>query len=116
MKKKIKIILGYLIIFIFEILNKIFDFKFFHLYTERIGHLTTDFDSALFNVPKNTILLIGHGNVANKFIFKFLKKQKKVFFSTFFLRIISCIIVAKPNSNLILKHNQVSLNFSFHLK
>jgi hypothetical protein len=116
MKKKIKIILGYLIIFIFEILNKIFDFKFFHLYTERIGHLTTDFDSALFNVPKNTILLIGHGNVANKFIFKFLKKQKKIFFCTFFLRIISCIIAAKPNSNLILKHNQVSPDFSFHLK
>ncbi len=117
MKKKIKIILGYLLIFIFKILNKIFNFKFFHLYTQRIGHLTTDLDSALFNVPKNTILIIGHGNfVANKFIYKFLKKQKKIFMSNFFLKIISCIIAANPNSNLILKHNEATRNFSLHLK
>ena len=65
MKKLIKILIGYFIIILFKIFNKFYNFKFFHLYTERIGHLTTDLDSALFVVPKNTIIFVGHEYVEN---------------------------------------------------
>lgn len=116
MKKLIKILIGYFIIILFKILNKFYNFKFFHLYTERIGHLTTDLDTALFVVNKNTIIFVGHENVANSFILNFFKKQKKIYFSRFFLKIMSCIIAVDTNSNLILKHKEVHLDFSTHLK
>jgi len=75
---------GSLITPIFKILALFINFKFCHLHSTRIGHLTINFDVALLSVPKHTIILFSHdNNVANKYILNFFKKQKKVLFFNF---------------------------------
>jgi putative glycosyltransferase (TIGR04372 family) len=119
MKNFIKTILGYIIIFICKIFNQFIKFKFFQLYSSRVGHLTLNFDAALLSVPKNTFIIFFLLNsVANSFILKFFKKQKKVFFvkSIFFSRIFSCVHSANPHSDLLLSFKKVQPEFSFQFK
>ena len=119
MKNFIKTILGYIIIFICKILNQFVKFKFFELYSSRVGHLTLNFDAALQLVPKNTyIIFLLSDIIANSFILKFFKKQKKVFFvkSILFSRILSYVHSANPHSDLLLSFKKVQPEFSFQFK
>ena len=105
MKNLIKIIIGLIMIFVFKILSQFKKFKFFHLYSSRIGHLTLNFDAALLSVEKNTIIIfITDKTISNNFILDFYKKQKKVFFinSSFMLKIFYCMHLANSNSSIIL--------------
>lgn len=110
-------IFGCLFIPIFKFIGLFFKFKFCHLHTKRIGHLTTNFDGALFAVTNNTTILFSNDTqIANKFIFNFLKKQKKVFFLGIFKYIFFSIQHVDPESNLIINWKEFQPDFSFHLK
>ena len=118
MKNLIKIIIGLIMIFAFKILSQFKKFKFFHLYSSRIGHLTLNFDAALLSVEKNTIIIfITDKTISNNFILDFYKKQKKVFFinSSFMLKIFYCMHLANSNSSIILNFKKVQPDFSFQL-
>lgn len=109
--------LGILVIPFLKIFNIFIKFKFCHLYTTRIGHLTINFDVALLSVSENTILLCSHDKkIANRFILSFFKKQKKVFFLKIFRYLYHAINSVNPNSNLIIGWTQYQPSFSFHLK
>lgn len=109
--------LGFLVIPILKIFNIFIKFKFCHLYTTRIGHLTINFDVALLSVSENTILLCSHDKkIANRFILSFFKIQKKVFFLKIFRYLYHAIYSVNPNSNLIISWKQYQPSFSFHLK
>ncbi len=118
MKNLIKLILGRIFIFIAKVLNVFVKFKFFHLYSTRLGHLTINFDGALLSVKDGTyIIFILDKPICNSYILSFFKKQKKTLFSNiFFSKILSCIILADPSSKLILKFNKVQPDFTFQFK
>lgn len=108
---------GSLITPIFKILALFINFKFCHLHSTRIGHLTINFDVALLSVPKHTIILFSHdNNVANKYILNFFKKQKKVLFLSIFKYFYFSISHINPSSNLIINWNKFQPKFSLHLK
>tara|TARA_B100000787_G_C16182831_1_gene292887 strand:+ start:91 stop:1290 length:1200 start_codon:yes stop_codon:yes gene_type:complete len=108
---------GCLIIPIFKIISLFIKFKFCHLHTKRIGHLTNNFDGALFCRPNNTLILFSHDKkIANKFIFNFFKQQKNVFFLGLFKYIYFSIDQVNPNSSLIINWDSFQPDFAFYLK
>ena len=117
MKSIFLTIFGNIIIPILKILNLFIKFKFCHLHTTRIGHLTINFDVALISESKSSFILFSHdNNVANKYILNFFKKQKKVLFLSIFKYFYFSIFHINPSSNLIISWNRFQPKFSFHLK
>ncbi len=108
---------GIAIILILKILKYFVKIKFCCLYTERIGHLTINFDNAILSITKNTYLLCFHSNkVANNFILSIFKKQKNIFFNSFFKYFYNAIIAVNSNSDLIISWKQYQPEFCFNLK
>jgi hypothetical protein len=108
---------GIAIILILKILKYFVKIKFCRLYTERIGHLTINFDNAILSVTKNTYLLCFHSSkVANNFILNFFKKQKNIFFNSFFKYFYNAIFTVNSNSDLIISWKQFQPEFCFNLK
>ena len=118
MKNLIKLIIGHVFLFIFKVFNIFIKFKFFHLYSTRLGHLTINFDGALLSVKDNTyIIFVLDKPVCNSYILSFYKKQRNIIFSNiFFSKILSCIILVDPSSKLILKFNKVQPDFTYQFK
>lgn len=119
MKNFLKIILGNIFISFFKIIRQFIEFKFFHLYTSRIGHLALNFDASLLYLKKDTkIIFLTDKIVCNPYILNFFKKQKNVFFinSSFALKIFYCIQLSNPKSDFILQFKKVQPDFSFQFK
>lgn len=108
---------GVLIILILNISKYFVRIKFCHIYSNRIGHLTINFDSAILLISENTFLFCTHDKkISNKFILNIFKKQKKVFFKKFFKYFYNAILKVKPNSNYIISWREYGPLFSYKLR
>jgi putative glycosyltransferase (TIGR04372 family) len=108
---------GIVTILILKILKYFIKFKFSHIHSSRIGHLTINFDNAILSVPENTFLLCFHDKkVANNFVLKIFKKQKNVFFNKLFKYFYNVIYNINSNSDLIISWDRYQPKFSYYLK
>jgi len=116
MKYIIKTILGYLLIPICKVLNKIIKFRFYHMYSSRIGHLTMQFDTVYKLVERDTFILVStEKKVANNFILNLYKRQERVLISQIFRYCFSLIRHVNPKSEFIITLDEYDPPFSFNL-
>jgi len=107
---------GIATILILKILKYFVKIKFCRVYSERIGHLTINFDNAILSVTKNTYLLCFHSSkVSNNFILSIFKKQKNIFFNSIFKYFYNAILLVNSNSDLIISWKQYQPEFCFNL-
>ena len=91
-KKKIKKILAFSIIFFFRLISLLFNIRLAYIGASRIGHLTMNTDIAYSSFGVNTLFFFAYEkNISNHYVFNLIKKKKRIYFSNFFIFIINLL-------------------------